>query len=164
MSISILQWAEWLQNTGGSIAIRESTLLFPFIEGAHVLGIAISVGIIVLLDVRLLGWGLRNTAVSDVFEKLRPLALFGFGLMFVTGLLLFWSEPVLCVTKISFLVKLGLLALAGLNALIFDRSVYPSVRNWNTAGILPSRAQFAGGASLALWLGIIFCGRWTAYF
>lgn len=160
----ILEWAEWLQNTSVSAGIRESTLLFPFIEGAHVLGIAISVGIIVLLDVRLLGWGLRKTAVSDVFLSLRPLALFGFGLMFITGFLLFVSEPVLCVTKVSFLVKLGLLALAGLNALIFDRTVYPSVKGWDTTEFLPTRAQFAGGASLALWLGIIFCGRWTAYF
>lgn len=162
--MSILDWAEWLQNTSGSIAIRESTLLFPLIEGTHVLAIALSVGIIVLLDVRLLGWGLRGTPVSDVFEKLRPAALFGFGIMFLTGILLFWSEPVLCVSKISFLVKLGLLALAGLNALIFDRIVYPSVSGWNTAELIPTRAQFAGGTSLALWLAVIFCGRWTAYF
>lgn len=162
--MSILEWAEWLQNTSGSIAIRESTLLFPLIEGTHVLAIALSVGIIVLLDVRLLGWGLRGTPVSDVFEKLRPWALWGFGIMFLTGLLLFWSEPVLCVTKVSFIVKLGLLALAGLNALIFDRTVYPSVSGWNTAALIPARAQFAGAASLTLWLGVIFCGRWTAYF
>jgi hypothetical protein len=162
--MSILGWAEWLNNTSGSIAIRESTLVFPFIEGSHVLAIALSVGVIVLLDVRLLGWGLRGTPVSDVFERLRPLALIGFGVMFLTGILLFWSEPVLCVTKVSFLVKLGLLALAGLNALIFERSVYPTVRGWDTAALVPSRARFAGGASLALWLGVIFCGRWTAYF
>ena len=162
--MSVLSWAEWLQNTGGSVAIRESTLLFPVIEGTHVLAIALSVGVIVLLDVRLLGWGLRRTSVSDVFEKLRPLALFGFGLMFLTGILLFWSEPVLCVTKFSFLVKLGLLALAGLNALIFDRLVYPNVGGWNTAGLIPARAQFAGGTSLTLWLAVILCGRWTAYF
>jgi hypothetical protein len=89
--MSILQFAEWLQNTSVSTAIRESTLLFPFIEGTHVLAIALSVGIIVLLDVRLLGWGLRKTPVSDVFERLRPFALFGFALMFLTGILLFIS-------------------------------------------------------------------------
>jgi hypothetical protein len=109
-----------------------------------VLAIAISVGIIMLLDIRLLGWGLRQTPVSEVFLKLRPMALFGFGVMFATGFLLFVSEPVLCVTKVSFVVKLGLLALAGLNALIFDRSVYPSVSGWNTTEFLPTRAHFAG--------------------
>jgi len=162
--MSILQWAEWLQNTSISTAIRESTLLFPFIEGTHVLAIALSVGIIVLLDIRLLGWGLRKTPVSDVFEKLRPYALAGFAVMFITGILLFWAEPILCVTKVSFIVKLGLLVLAGLNALIFDRRVYPTVKGWNTSAVIPGRAQFAGGASLALWAAIIFCGRWTAYF
>jgi hypothetical protein len=70
----------------------------------------------------------------------------------------------LCVTKVSFIVKIGLLALAGLNALIFDRKVYPTVSGWNTTALIPGRAQFAGGASLALWATIILAGRWTAYF
>jgi hypothetical protein len=77
---------------------------------------------------------------------------------------LFWSEPVKCATTASFLVKTGLLALAGLNALVFDRGVYPNVAAWDTAEILPGKAKFAGAASLALWFSIIFCGRWTAYF
>jgi len=162
--MSVLSLATWLQNTEVSVAIRESRLLFPLIEGTHVLTLALSVGTIVVLDIRLLGWGMRATPVSEVFEKLRTWSLFGFALMFLTGGLLFWSEPVLCVTKTSFLIKLGLLPLAGINALAFDRTVYPSVAGWDTSAILPGRAKFAGGASLALWFGIIFCGRWTAYF
>jgi hypothetical protein len=139
-------------------------LLFPIVEGTHVLAIAISVGAIVLLDLRLVGWGLRGTRVSSLFEQLRPWALFGFGVMFLTGILLFVSEPVKCVTTASFLVKTGLLLLAGVNALVFDRGVYPSVAGWDTDDVLPARARFAGAASLVLWFGVIFCGRWTAYF
>ena len=161
--MSILWAFEWLQNTGVSTAIRESTLVFPLIEGTHVLAIAVSVGVIILLDLRLLGWGMRRTPVSDIFEKLRPLALFGFTIMFATGVLLFVSEPIRCVTATPFLLKTGLLALAGINAFIFDRKVYPSVAGWNTTGTIPGRAVFAGAASLVLWLGVIACGRWTAY-
>jgi hypothetical protein len=160
----LLSVFEWLQNTPVSTGIRESTLLFPLVEGTHVLAIALSVGTIVLLDLRLVGWGMRGTRVSSLFEQLRPWSLFGFALMFVTGIVLFVSEPVKCVTTTSFLVKTVLLMLAGVNALAFDRGVYPNVAAWDTADVLPSRAKFAGAASLALWFGVIFCGRWTAYF
>jgi hypothetical protein len=155
---------QWVEATPLSVGIRESTLLFPILEGTHVLALALSVGAIVLLDIRLVGWGLRGIRVSSLFENLRPWALAGFGIMFLTGSLLFWSEPVKCVTTGSFLVKTGLLGLAGLNALIFDRGVYPNVAAWDTSAVVPGRAKFAGAASLALWFGIIFCGRWTAYF
>ena len=158
-----MSFFEWLQETELSVAIRESRLLFPVLEGSHVLALAISVGIIVLLDLRLVGWGMRSTPVSRIFENLRPWALFGFVVMFVTGILLFISEPVKCVTTPSFLAKLVLLAFAGVNALVFDRGIYPSVAGWDTELAVPRRAQFAGAASLFLWFAIIFLGRWTAY-
>lgn len=162
--MTFLDFFRWMEGTPLSVGIRESTLLFPVIEGAHVLALALSVGLIVILDMRLLGWGMRGTRVSSLFKNLRPWALFGFGLMFLTGFLLFWSEPVKCVTTTSFLVKTGLLGLAGLNAFIFDRRVYPAVAGWDQSAVLPFGAKFAGAASMALWFAIIFCGRWTAYF
>ena len=116
-----------------------------------------------VLDLRLVGWGMRETPVSRIFEQLRPWSLFGFSVMFLTGILLFWSEPVKCYTTPSFLIKTALLGLAGVNALVFDRKVYPRVTGWDTAALLPAQARFAGGASLALWSAIILCGRWTAY-
>src|SRR5437870_5240244 len=116
-AMPLLSYFEWLQNTPLSTGIRESTLLFPIVEGTHVLSIALSVGIIVLLDLRLVGWGMRKTRVSSLFEQLRPWSLFGFAVMFLTGAVLFVSEPVKCVTTTSFLVKTVLLMLAGVNAL-----------------------------------------------
>jgi hypothetical protein len=162
--MSYLSVFEWLQETPISVGIRESTLLFPVLEGTHVLALALSVGTIVALDLRLVGWGMRKTPVSTIFEQLRPWSLLGFGLMFLTGILLFWSEPVKCATTGSFIVKMVLMAFAGVNALFFDRTVYPTVASWDTAVLVPSRAKMAGAVSLFLWFGVIFCGRWTAYF
>ena len=159
----LMSFFEWLQETDISIAIRESRMLFPVLEGSHVLALALSVGIIVILDLRLVGWGMRSTPVSRIFENLRPWALFGFVIMFVTGILLFISEPVKCATTPSFLIKLVLLAFAGVNALVFDRGIYPGVARWDTAAAVPVPAKFAGAASLFLWFAIIFLGRWTAY-
>ena len=69
--MSLLGFFQWLERTPGSIAIRESTLAFPFIEGTHVIALALSVGTLVVLDLRLMGWGMRETPVSRIFEQLR---------------------------------------------------------------------------------------------
>jgi Family of unknown function (DUF6644) len=160
----MLELFEWIQATGVSVAIRESTLMFPIIEGTHVLALAFSVGTIVALDLRLVGWGMKKTPVSVIFEQLRPWSLLGFVIMFLTGFLLFWSEPVKCATTPAFIIKMVLLAGTGLNALVFDRQIYPSVAGWDNTLKVPGRARFAGYVSMILWFGVIFAGRWTAYF
>jgi len=163
--MSILETMQWLETTSVSVAIRESTLMFPVLEGTHLLSVALSVGTIVALDLKLLGWGMKKTPVSAIFEQIRmPWSMIGFAMSMVTGLLLFWSEPVKCYTTGSFILKMVFLVGTGINAVIFDRTMYPTVAGWDTAAIMPSRAKVAGGVSLFLWAGVIFCGRWTAYF
>lgn len=154
----------WMEQTPLSVTIRESQLLFPFLEGLHVLALALSVGTIVALDLRLLGWGLRRTRVTTIFEQLRPWSLAGFVVMFVTGILLFWSEPVKVWGQPSFVIKMVLLGVLGVNALVFDRGIYPQVGTWDAAETVPARARFAGATSLLLWFAVISLGRWTAYF
>ena len=63
--------------------------MFPLIETAHVLGLSLSVGTIALLDLRLLGLGLRREPVSQVMRQIMPWSLTGFAIMFSTGVLLF---------------------------------------------------------------------------
>jgi len=163
--MSLLDTMHWLETTQVSTGIRESTLMFPVLEGTHLLSVTLSVGLIVALDLRLLGWGMANTPVSMIFNQLRkPWALLGFAINMITGILLFWSEPVKCYTTGSFILKMVFLLGTGINAFFFDRYVYPSVDAWDNKLVVPARAKFAGGLSLALWAGVIFCGRWTAYF
>ena len=63
----------------------------------------------------------------------------------------------------AFRIKLILLALAGLNALIFHRTIYRDVANWDPAAVAPSRARLAGMLSLIFWIAIIAAGRAIAY-
>jgi hypothetical protein len=160
---------EWIENTGLSIAIRESTLLYPGLITIHVLTVFFSAGTIIALDLRLLGWGLKKTPLTSVFEELRPWTLAFFVINFISGILLFWSEPVKMATTGSFIVKMSSLALLGLNALIFDNRTYRTLTglagaDTDGAVALPGRARFAGGFSLFFWAVVIFTGRWSAYF
>ena len=71
----------------GLLALRQSDFFFPVIEGSHILALSLSVGLIILLDLRLLRLVLPSERVSKIMNQVMPWALPGFGIMFVTGLL-----------------------------------------------------------------------------
>lgn len=144
-------------------SLRESLWVFPFIEGLHLLGIALSVGTLCWFDLRLLGVALRDEPVSEVWKQVMPPALIGFVLMFVTGLFLFWAEAITAYHSVHFWIKLALLLLAGVNALIFEATAHRGMAEWNTAAVPPFGARAAGFISLVLWTAIIITGRTMAY-
>ncbi len=156
-------WMEWLNETPGSIAIRESILFYPYVETTHVLSLALFLGMILMLDLRLVGAGLRSIPVSAVANRLLPWAYAGFALMVVSGLLLFYSGPVRAYGNIFFRIKMVALALAGLNAFVFHRTIFQSVAHWDGDALPPPRARMAGLFSLALWSAVVVCGRMQAY-
>ena len=83
--------------------------------------------------------------------------------MLVSGGLLFSSEAVKMYHSPAFRIKMILLAMAGLNALIFHRTVYRDAAGWNPASPAPPRARLAGLLSLLFWIAIIAAGRAIAY-
>jgi hypothetical protein len=148
------------------MGIRDSDWLFYFIESIHVFGIVMLVGAAGLIDLRLLGVGiLRDRPVSEVARRLLPWAWLGFGVLFATGALLFVSEAA---TKLyvspSFYVKMALIPLAGLNAAVFQFTVYRRIAKWDSAPVTPTGAKVAAWLSLTLWAGIVFAGRGIAYY
>ena len=145
-------------------AIRESDNAFSIIESVHVLGITLLVGTISLLDLRMLGVVLRPIPVTRIARTIFPLTWSGFAVMFVSGFLLFWAEATKNYSNPAFRTKLVLLALVGLNPLIFHTSVYRRVHEWETLECSPWRARAAAIASLTLWSGVIISGRLIAYF
>jgi hypothetical protein len=145
------------------VAIRESLLLYPLIETTHVLMLCLFLGMIALLDLRLLGVGLRGVPVSQVAGRLLPWAFVGFALMVISGVLLFYSSPVRASQNIFFQIKMGTMFLTGINALLFHYTIYGRVAEWDSDPIPPLRARAAGFCSLVLWSGVVICGRLQAY-
>jgi len=120
-------------------------------------------GFSVLLDLRLLGVLLRRKRVSEVLAQLNPLLIAGFCVMIVTGALLFCGDPVAFYSTTFFRVKMILLFLAGINVLVFNRTVGRRVKEWDQDVIPPAGAKVAAILSLVLWAGIIAAGRGIAY-
>ena len=83
---------EWVENTNLSTAIREGALLYPIIGGFHLLAIALFGGMLVMTDLRLLGWAMRGRTISDILEQFRLWKRAGFALVASSGLLLTWAE------------------------------------------------------------------------
>ncbi len=178
MSIA-LTLAEAAEATWLGQHIAESTVLFPALEGVHLLSLSLSVGMIALVDLRLLGWLLRDVPAAAVHRQLRPWALSGFVLVFASGGLLFFGEATTLVNSPAFPFKLLFIVLAGLNALYFERrlawhldapdalaaSPTPVAQPAHATAVsaLPASVRAAAAASLLLWVAVVVCGRLIPY-
>jgi hypothetical protein len=161
--MSLLPFCQWLADTPGSIALHESLYMYPLVESAHVLTLCLFLGMAIMFDLRLLGLALRRVPITEIKRRLGPWMIAGFVVMVITGALLFYAIPVRSYQNIFFRVKLVLLVLAGLNVWYFNSDVYRRIQEWDRDPRPPAHARFAGFASLALWIVIIFCGRMIAY-
>lgn len=158
------QYVQWLDNTHFSLALRQGDWTFALLETVHIIGLATSVGLVMWIDLRLLGLMMVQKPVSSVVKMLEPSAIVGFSIMFVSGIFLLLSEPLKCYTTIAFRIKVVLLLLAGLNVWYFHARVSRGMAEWDDAKVMPWPPKFVGLSSLMLWFGIIIAGRWTAYF
>jgi hypothetical protein len=152
---------EWIESTNLSTAIREGPLPYPIIGGVHLLSIALFGGMVLITDLRLLGWGMRRRLVSDVMLQLRPWKQLGFAIVVATGLLLTWSEPVRLYGSPAFWVKMVLFALLGVHAIVFRAGVYRYPLKLDAH--VTSQAKLAAALSMLLWVGLIVSGRLIAF-
>lgn len=159
----MLSICQWIYQTPLSVSIRESIWVYPILNVLHCVGILLVAGTIIVVDLRLLGLGMRRSPVSSVVGQVLPWTLSGFGFMFVTGSLLAWSEPLKLYRSLFFPWKLLFLAMAGLNALLFHYGVYRGVGAWDSASLTPVRARLAGAVSIACWISVIAAGRAVGY-
>lgn len=161
--LAILAFCQWLQDTQIGTSIRESTLMFPILEGSHLLGLALMMAPVMMYDLRLTGLLWKTDPVSKVKWQFLPITFVGAFFMASTGTLLFWSEPVKCYESTYFRIKVLMLILASVNALVFHATIDRKTAEWDMDLPTPVRARVAGFMSLFLWAGVIFAGRYTAY-
>lgn len=159
--MSLLAFFGWLGETSWSVALHESQYAYSILESVHVWTLTLFFGSIIMFDLRLLGWIMRDVPVGEVVSRLLPWTIAGFIVMVITGMLLFYAIPLRTYQSIFFRTKMVLLLLAGLNVWLFHTRIYPQVATWGS--IPPKRARIAGGVSLMLWACIVFLGRMIAY-
>ena len=153
---------QWLQDHPISQHIG-FTWWFPLLESIHVIGIALVIGSILTVDLRLLGLAALRYPVSQVTGKLLPWTWAAFVVAAITGFGMFATRAPAYVENTAFQIKFMLLPLACINMAVFHFRTFRNIDGWDTAQELPPAARIAGGASLLLWAGIVIAGRWTGH-
>ena len=120
-------------------------------------------GMLVIIDLRMMGKTFTSIPAAELAERLNRPMVIGFIVMVVTGFLLYYAIPVRTTQSIWFRIKVVLLVAAGINAWLFHRAMRESVDTWSKDEIPPQRIRRGAATSLTLWLGVVFTGRAIAY-
>ena len=153
----------WLQSTEVAMYISQSGWSFSALEMVHVTATTLIVGMIAIVDLRLIGLGPRGAAVSELYREVIPLAWAAFVVAAVSGVLLFTSQAVDYYVNTAVRLKFSLLALIAVNMLVFHYAIYPGVAKWDRYAAVPIAARLAGATSLAAWIMVVAAARWIAY-
>ena len=154
----LLAFFEWSENTALGTAIRNSIWAFPVIEAVHLLGLSLLGGAILVVDLRLLGVGLRNQRIVDVILHVRPWLIAAVVVLLSTGLLLYLSEAVKLYYNTSWWVKISTLPVALLFTFLIRKRLVRT-GTVHTSGW----TRLVGALSIILWFTVAAAGRWIGF-
>ena len=150
---------ESIEYSSLGTTIAESLWMFPTIETIHVIALVTVLGMIAIVDLRLIGVASRQLAVTKLSRDTLPWVWGAFILAALTGGLLFVSKATSYVANPYFLWKMVMLALAGINMMYFHFFTSRTVEHWDLDPSVPLGAKIAGALSLIFWLAVVFFGR-----
>ncbi len=139
--------------------VASSAWAFPTFESIHVIAIATVLGSIVVVDVRLLGLASKDRRVTEITGETLRWTWGAFAVAVVTGLLLFMAKATDYIVNPFFLWKMVLIALAGVNMVVFHVLTWRTIDQWDDKPEVPLEAKIAGGVSLGLWIVVVFVAR-----
>jgi uncharacterized membrane protein len=134
--------------------VTDTPWMWPTCETLHFVGLSLLMGVVFLVDLRVLGV-MKGVSFASL-HRLLPWAAFGFGVNVITGILFFVGIPHQYTGNKSFYWKLALVMLAGLNAVYFTVVEEP----WalGPGEDAPLTAKFAAASAMVLWIGVMYCG------
>tara|TARA_R110000787_G_scaffold9353_9_gene32771 strand:- start:2526 stop:3101 length:576 start_codon:yes stop_codon:yes gene_type:complete len=159
----LLRFASWLDTFQSSTDLHESLYMYAWVETTHVLTLVLFLGMLLVIDLRLLGVAFRDVAASKIVERLDKPMMIGFVIMVISGALLFYAIPVRSTQSIWFRIKVVLLIAAGINALLIRNMTRSPNLTWDNDPTPPKRIRIGAGLSLGLWTLVIAAGRSMAY-
>lgn len=147
----------WSQQLAGSLH------LWALTEGTHVVSLMLFAGTILMVDLRMLGLAFKGVPYSTLNSKVLPLTIAGFVLVTLTGLVLFFSNPVHYYHSVWFRAKVLFIFIAAANIFWFHYRIQKSLPEWDNRPNPPVAVKVAAGISLASWIFVIVFGRLMAF-
>ncbi len=163
IDVALSELSKWLAATPLSHTIQTTSWFIPTIQIIHILGVAVLFSSAVLVDLRI--WRLleRDIPLAQVARRFLPPIWPVLLILLITGSLLIVGEPRRSLLNSTFYLKMAMLAVAIMLTAGLQRSISSSPNSWDKDRGRRFAARFAATASIALWCGILFAGRWIAY-
>ncbi len=139
-----------------------STWGWPAVESLHFLGLSLLIGTVGVFDLRMIG--LAKGIPMSALHKLVPWGIGGYTLNVLTGAMFVTSAPDQYLFNPAFQTKLALMAIAGINVLVFYRVAFAAVKLAGADDSAQLAAKVAAVISLSCWIGVIVCGRLITVF
>ena len=155
---SWLPFFQWCEATALGHGIKQSPWLFPVIEAVHLLGLSALGGTLLVVDLRMLGAGLRTRPIAELAQDVRPWLVGSLAVMILTGTALFLSESVKCYYSQAFWVKITTIPIAALFTLTVRQRV--ATRAGMDATV---STRLAAIVSVVLWFTVAAAGRWIGF-
>jgi hypothetical protein len=146
-----------------AVSIRGSLYFFPLIESLHVLGLTLVFGTIAIIDLRLLGLASTRRPFSTIESDTLKWTWIAFAVTVATGLLMFITNAAIYFNNVYFETKMVLIALSGVNMLLFELTARRSIRRWDRERSAPPAGKAVAALSLVFWISVIFMGRWVGF-
>ena len=163
IDLAVSEFCKWLAATPLSHAIQTAGWIIPTLQTIHILSVAVVFSSAILVDLRI--WRLleRDVPLPEVAHRFLPTIWPVLLILLITGSLLIVGEPRRSLLNSTFYLKMALLAVAIMLTAGLQRSISSSPNSWDKDRGRRLAARFAATASIALWCGILFAGRWIAY-
>jgi len=145
---------QWCDQSWLGTAVRDHLWAFPLIETFHLLALAVLLGTVLIVNLRVLGFGAKYSSVAQIAQELERWMVWSIVVLIASGIPMMMSEPMKCYESSSFLIKMILLIVA----IIFHYTVQ---RKWAQGRNPPGR--IAAFTSLALWSVISMAGKGIPY-
>ena len=153
----------WLEASALATAIRNSLYLFALIESFHVVGVSIVVGTVLVIDLRLLGLASSRRPFTVMASDIFRWTWLAFALAVATGVLMFVTNATSYYVNTYFRAKMAMLVLAGINMAAFELTARRSVAAWDRDPAAPPAGKRVAVLSLAIWVVVVFLGRWVGF-
>jgi hypothetical protein len=151
----------WLAATPPAEFVHASTWAFAVLEMLHFIGLSLLIGVVLVVDLRLLGFAKRLPL--GPLHAMLPWAFAGFALNVFSGALFFVSDPFHYAKMAAFWWKMLLVALACANVLLFKLTCFKHVESWGAGVDCSPLSKAIAAASALLWLGVLCLGRLLPY-
>ena len=158
--MSVLSFFQWCEASALGIAIRDSRWLFPAIEAVHLLGLALMGGLVLLVDMRMMGLAMPRKPVAALAREIQPWLIGALAVMLTTGLLLYASEPLKLYYNAAFWMKMAFLS----SAIVYTFTVRRAVLAADESRVGPVWGKLVALVSIALWAGVGIGGRAIGFY